>query len=56
MTLLELTALMSRVGSREPELVRERNVALFIQSASRRRRSVRLTLKSGFPTSIKVQR
>lgn len=31
MTLAELTALMSRVGLRKPELMRDRNVALFIQ-------------------------
>lgn len=32
MTLAELTALMSRVGQRMPELVRDRSVALFIQA------------------------
>lgn len=32
MTLSDLTALMSRVGRQKPELVRDRNVALFIQA------------------------
>ena len=31
MTLHELTALMSRVGRRKPELMRDRSVTLFIQ-------------------------
>lgn len=32
MTLATLTALMSKVGRKRPELVQDRNVALFIQA------------------------
>lgn len=32
MNLAEMTALMSKVGRKHPELVQDRNVALFIQA------------------------
>lgn len=32
MTLAEMTALMSKVGRQRPELMQDRNVALFIQA------------------------
>ena len=43
MTLAEMTALMSRVGRRRPELMCDRSVAIFIQECIEEARKMHVT-------------
>ena len=51
MTLAELTALMSKVGRDNPELMKSREVALFIQACIEEARKAK-TMTTAFPSHI----
>ena len=51
MTLAELTALMSKVGKDNPELMKSREVALFIQACIEEARKTKTTT-AGSPSHI----